>query len=164
MKLNIKIKKKFVIFLFIYFTFFTSFFTMRTLSRYISVVRTDGEKTIAKWDVVVGNENTDTINLVAGNNTSTQNYILSVTSNSETKVGYSIILSNVPNDILVSIDGGSNVSPTNNKVEFSSSNFVILATDTNKTKQHTIKFTAPIDAAVRTNRDISVDLIFTQEY
>lgn len=155
--MKLKNKKKFVKFLFIYFTFFTSYFTMRTLSRYISVVKKDGSEVIAKWDIDV-TADSESINLVSGNGS--KSYNLTVTSDSETKVLYSIILTNVPNDIFVSIDGKSNTSPSNNKVIFD--NLYINANDSNKTRQHTLTFTAPINSSVINNNDIKIDVIFTQ--
>ena len=84
-----KRKKKLVSFLLVYFVLFTSCFSIITLSKYVGISSGSGSNLIAKWDVSIdtSDNSSDTLNIIKGK--TTQNYILKITSASETKAKWS---------------------------------------------------------------------------
>ena len=153
-------KRKFLKFLLVYLIMSTSALSIITLSKYTSTSAGNGSMKIAKWDVTLNtSDNTsDNINIISGNNT--VSYTLKVKSLSEVKVGYTIKISNVPNDILVKLDNGSNTSPTSGVVTFSNVG-VINANATTREVTHTLTFSAPLSANV-ISKTFDIDVIFTQ--
>ena len=156
-----KLKKKFLLFMFIYFVFFTLSLSLMTLSKFHTTVSNNSEEiAIAKWEVSLDeSESSDTLNIVNGN--ATQNYIVKLTSNSDVGAYYSIILTNVPNNVRVSLDGGTATAPTSNSIAFEDVG-LINVTDTQKTKQHTLTFSASVGSGSINNNQIGIDVIFRQ--
>lgn len=153
--------KRLMIFSFLYLIFITAHFSMITLSKYTGTTTRTGTANVAKWGVSINNNITSKdISLVAGN--TSQEYKIEITSNSEVSSKYSIIISGVPNDVKVSLDGGTQVSPTGNKITFSNAGS-FQATETNLTHNHTLKFDAPIDSDVIEDGKVKLDVIFVQD-
>ena len=162
MKKKIVIKKKFITFLLIYLILFTSYFSVITLSKYVGTTRGAGTTAIAKWEVSVDTSDNDsnTLNLVSGN--TTQNYILKLTSTSETVATYSIILSNVPSELEVKLDDGSYMMPVDNTITYEDVGY-INANASNRTVTHTLTFNAPIDSNILSTNQINIDVKFVQK-
>ena len=156
------LRKKITSFLLLYFLVFTLNFTTNTFSKYIGRINENSSINIAKWDVGVDNEiSTKSINLVSGNNT--QEYSFEVKSNSETAAKYDIILTNVPDDVKVSIDGHDLKSPTNNEIRFIDVG-AFKANDTTRTKTHVLRFITTIDTEIQDNTNINLSVVFVQAY
>ena len=156
------LRKKLTTFFMLYFAFFTLYFSANTLSKYVGKI--SGEQTdvgIAKWEVSVNTDNTSNdIVLVAGN--TVQEYKLNVISTSEIASKYYINISNIPNDIQVSLDGGEPQKPIENKVTF----FDIGSfntNETNSTHNHILRFEAPLEASVVENLEMQLDVVFIQD-
>ena len=161
MKTKRLLKKKFQVFLSIYFIFFTSYFVVITLSKYLNKITGQGTASIAKWEVstdTTDNES-NTLNLTIGN--TTQNYILKVTSTSETKAIYSIVLSNLSNEVQVKLDNGTYQTPTNNIITFSNVGYINANAET-RTITHTLTFNVPIDSNIINANEINIDVTFNQ--
>ncbi len=161
MKKKIVFKKKYITFLLIYFVLFTSYFSILTLSKYVSTSEKAGTSTIAKWEVFTDtsdNEN-DTLNIVSGN--TPQNYILKVTSTSEVAATYSVFLTNLPDELEISIDNGEYQIPVNNEIIFINVGS-FNASDNNSTHEHTLTFNAPLDSNIEEVNEISLDVLFEQ--
>lgn len=154
-------KKKFLVFLLIYLIMATSVLSIVTLSKYTSISSGNGSMQIAKWDVTINTSSntSDNINLISGNNEIS--YTVKVKSLSDVKVGYTINVSNIPNDIQVKLDTGSYITPSGGKVSFSNAG-IINADASTKEKTHTIYFTAPLGSATVNNKSISIDVVFVQ--
>lgn len=161
MKKKFTIKKKYITFLILYFVLFTSYFSVVTLSKYVGTISDSGTKTIAKWEVSTdtSDNESDTLDMVVGN--TTQSYTLKVTSTSETKAIYSIVLSNVPNEIQVKLDNGTYQTPTNNVINFNNVGYINANAET-RTITHTLTFNVPIDSNTINANEINIDVIFNQ--
>ena len=156
-----KRKKKLVSFLLVYFVLFTSCFSIITLSKYVGISSGSGSNLIAKWDVSIdtSDNSSDTLNIIKGK--TTQNYILKITSASETKAIYSVELSDLPNGLEVSIDGVNFQTPVDNKITFENVGF-INANAEQKTVSHTLSFRAPVNSEVLDDNLININVIFKQ--
>ncbi len=155
------LRRKITDFLILYFLIFTLNFTTNTFSKYVGRIDGNGSMNVAKWDVSVDDEiSTKSISLVAGN--TTQNYTFDVISNSEIAANYDIILTNVPNDVKVSIDSGTKKTPSNNRVEFLNAGS-FNANDSSNTNTHTLNFETTIDTGVQNNTNINLSIVFEQE-
>ena len=141
---NEKIKKKFTTFLLVYFILFTSCFSIITLSKYVGTSIGNGNTSIAKWEVSIdtSDNGSDTLNIIKGK--TTQNYILKITSTSETKAIYSVELSDVPNGLEASIVG------------------YINANDQQKTVTKTLSFRTPAGSEVLDENTININVVFKQ--
>ena len=156
-----ELRKRIIDFLIIYFLVFTLNFTTNTFSKYVGRIDGNGKMNIAKWEVTVDNEiSNKTINLVSGN--TTQDYSFDVISNSEIATNYAVILTNVPNDIKVSIDGHDLKAPINNRIEFENVGS-FEANDTSNINTHTLRFETTIDTEIQNNTNINLNIIFEQE-
>ncbi|MBR2708235.1 MAG: hypothetical protein IKE90_02230 [Bacilli bacterium] len=89
-------------------------------------------------------------------------YNLTVTSNSEVDVVYTIIVSNLPTGVEVSLDNGTYQTPTSGTVRISNAQTVINYNDTVKTKNHTLTFRATSSAQVVSDQEIDIDVEFRQ--
>ena len=158
-----KLKKKIIKFISIYIACFLVFNAAITIAKYVSETSGTGTKGIAKWEVLYDSSDnvTNKLNLVSGNEAQNQTYIIKVTSNSEVKASYSLVLTNVPNDVEAKVDGGSYVSPTNNTITIENIG-TINANATNKTNTHTLKFNTPLNSQVIGENSINVEMKFVQ--
>ena len=99
------------------------------------------------------------LSLISGN--STKDYIIKVTSTSEVSANYSIILTNVPSEMEVKIDGGTYRLPINNTISFENVNS-FGASDVNTTHTHRLIFNAPIDSNIASSTQVGINVIFNQ--
>ena len=158
-----KKKKKIVKFTAIYFACFLVFFAAVTIAKYLDVTVASGTKDIAKWEVLYDSSDnvTNKINVVSGNETQNQTYTIKVTSNSDVKASYSLVLTNVPNDVEAKVDGGSYVSSVNNTITINNIG-TINANASNRTNTHTLKFNTPLNSQVIGENAINVEMKFVQ--
>lgn len=150
----------FAIFLLLCLTLFTLSQVNDANSRYKSEMDGASSGTIAKWDVSLtpvteGN----TFNIIVGNSTSVD-YTLKVSSNSQVSCNYTIVVSNVPNDIKVSLDNGAEQSPEGNTVTFTNAGSFV-ADDANTERTHTLSIRADLSTSAF-NDDITINVTFNQ--
>ena len=137
----------------------TTIISISTSSKYVDVLpEVSGEAPIAKWEVFINSDPNKNINLIAGN--TTQSYTVKVYSGSETAVIYSIELHDIPNYVLVSLDGGTPVAPTNNELSFE--NIGTIYTNDTSAHEHILTFSSSIDGDEITNKDLDLDVKFIQ--
>ena len=168
MKKKITNKKKLTTFLLIYLILFTSYFSLITLSKYVGTTSGSGTTTIAKWEVSTDTTDnlSNTVDVIIGN--TTQSYTLKITSTSDVKAMYSIVLSNVPSDVQVKLENSSTYptyqTPTNNNtITFSNVGYINANANSNdRTITHTLTFNVPIDSNTISARGINIDVIFNQ--
>lgn len=130
-----------------------------------SIFKSDATATkilaLASWSVSL-NQNgvNDELEIIA-DNTSTASYTLNVTSASEVSVKYSVVLSNLPAGVTVSIDGGNFMPQQSNTITFSDIG-TILYSDSVKTKTHTLTFKSAVGGAVVSDHEVDIDVIARQ--
>ena len=140
----------FAIFLLLCLIVFTLSQAFNTTSKYKSEANASTNAKVAKWDVsITPVTQTNSFNMVAGNSSPVE-YTVRVTSNSEVSSIYSIVVSNIPNNVKVSLDGGTEQTPTNNTVTFQNAGTLNVGS-TNTYNDHRLLFDAPIEAAAVTN-------------
>lgn len=142
-------------------SFFVTFclsFTINTFSKMITKLSdVQDSKTVAKWDVSA-NLPDATYTIVS---TDEQTYQISVTNNSEVALTYSIKITNKSQNSLVYLDG---TQRTDLKNDYTFNDVgTINANDTNKTKQHTLKFVSTPDVSEYNNRQVKIEVIFKQK-
>lgn len=150
-----KVKKKFINLLFIYILLLSPKLIINTYSKYQSINYKQGNISIAKWNNDTLFSSND-VNLVSGN--TTDDYILTINSLSEVGCEYKIILSNVPNDLLVSFNDSDYIEPNNNKIIFN--NYI----EAGRIYQENIvlHFKSLIDLPNLDNYKIKIDVVFSQ--
>ena len=148
-------------FLYIYALLFTLCFGVLTMAKYTGVVEETGTVSIAKWDVSVAGEDSQTLpTITIGDSTTYQVYNLNVTSESEVALTYDLKISNVPNDLIVEIDNVE-YQPINNEIIIDDLGS-FEANDAEPTKVHTMKFIVPIDSETIDAQKLDIDVVFTQ--
>ncbi len=147
------------IYLLILLSLFTLAYTSDTISKYKSTVQDTTTASVAKWDVSIEPISaSNVINMVTGG--ASQDYLIKVKSLSEVSSYYSIIVTNIPNDVKVSIDNGTEYTPSDNTITFTN----VGAFDINnniKERQHKLTFNAPLESSAA-NANISIQAAFTQ--
>lgn len=157
-----RLKKKAVIALLLITITFTNSFL---LAKFTSGASGNNSSRVAKWTVECTNcdtTNPKEVSLIAGNDTLTQEYTLTVKSTSEVSASYKVVLTNVPSTMQVKIDSGEYQTPTNSAITFIDANYKINASDNTKTKTHTLTFKVPIDLDFNEPNNIDIDVVFNQ--
>ncbi len=153
----------FAVFLLICLILLTLSNTNDAKSKYMTVANGNQTASVAKWDVSITPVTANNIlNIVTGpENASSVEYTVRVNSNSEVSNSYSIVVTNVPNDIKVSIDHGTEKTPTLNTVTFTNAGSFDVGTTT-PYNEHTLTFSAPLEANAA-NNEINIQVVFTQK-
>lgn len=155
---DLRFRKKLFLFLFLYLFLITSFFSTHTLSKYTSTTGPKtGTKDIAKWDIDLDTSSSSgVINLVSGNTTSQQNYILTVSSLSEVAAECTLDITNLPSGVELSIDGGTPIQEQSGEISTNLCSF--QANDANNSRSFTLTFIAPLNVSAVQNRQLTVDV------
>ena len=163
MKQKFIIKKKFITFLFVYLFLFTSYFSTITLAKYIGRINRSGTMAVAKWEVSLdtSDNSSNVLNMIIGNDNTNASYILKITSLSEAKASYSIVLSDLPKGLVAKLDDGTYKQQVNNKIIFDNAGYINADAET-KTKTHTLTFGVIIDSDTISESEINIDVIFNQ--
>lgn len=152
-----RLKKKFIVFFYIYALILSSFFITKTFSKYSSNYVENANVEVAKWDVSANLPDADITIAPASENT----YTLTVTSNSEVSLSYSIKISNISKNTYVVIDNDKYSNGGNN---FTFSDYGnININDQSRTKTHILKFISTPGVTEYTNRIVKIEVIFTQK-
>lgn len=119
-----------------------------------------GSMEAATWSVTRNHSASgDSLNLIP--DSLNDDYTLTVQSNSEVDVYYSVIISNLPTGVEVSIDNGSFLTPTNNTITINNVG-LIRHSDQTKTRSHILTFRATSSAETTSNQQIHIDVKFQQ--
>ena len=122
----------------------------------------NGSISTAGWQVSINQQNeNDYLTVVSGQNGSTANYSVNITSNSEVDAIYSIVVDGIPNGVSVVLDGETVGNVVNNKAIFSNVG-TILYSDSDKTKRHTLTFAASSSATIANNQALDISVIARQ--
>ena len=155
-------KKKAIIVLFLVVILMLTFCSMDTFAIFRKLGSGTGTLDAATWSVTRSqSQSGDSIDLTAG--TTTDDYILTVQSNSEVDVVYSIIISNLPTGVEVDLDNSGNYrTPTSGTITIDQAG-EIYYNDAVKTKTHTLTFRATSGATVVSDQSINIDVQFKQD-
>lgn len=137
------------------------FYAIRTFALLRSSTQGIGSIDTAKWSVTRNqSQSGDSIEVIPG--ISTDSYTLTVESDSEVDVIYSIIISNLPTGVEVDLDNSGNYrTPTSGTIRINSAG-TINYNDSTKTKTHTLTFRATNGATLVTDQSINIDVEFKQ--
>ena len=144
-----------------YSTVLLTAITIGYYAKYISNVHNNAASRAAKWtvDCITTDNASDTLNLIAGDNT--KNYVLKITSTSEVALNYSVIMSNIPSGIEAKIDNGTYQAPVNGTITYTNvGNF--SANNLNVEHTHTITFRATLNPSIPATNNINIDVNYTQ--
>ena len=152
-------KKIFKYFLIMYIFLISNIFITKTYSKIVSSVSRKGNLAVAKFNVSAMFSN-ESLNLISGNNI--ESYMLNVINNSEVAINYSIVISNVPDGITVSLDDGVFIDPdSNHQIKFISGK--LIPTKDSATKSHLLHFKSLLDLNNLFNYEMQIEVVFTQE-
>ncbi len=153
---------RFATFLLICVIILTLSYSFYSTARYTSDITGNSNVSIAKWNVSVSPiTQTNTFNAIAGN-TVPIDYTVRVTSTSQVSSNYSIVVTNIPTGVKVSIDDGTEQIPVNNAVTFSNAGTFNIG-DANNYRDHKLTFSVPIESNAVNNNNINIQVVFSQK-
>ena len=152
-------KKKKSVFIFI--SVVLILYAVQTFAMFRKEKTSTGTLNAATWSVTRNqSQSGDSIEIIPG--VSTDSYTLTVQSNSEVDVIYSIIISNLPSDVEVDLDNSGNYRTASAGTLIISPAGAINYNDSVKTKTHTLTFRATPEATPIANQKIDIDVEFKQ--
>ena len=140
-------------------------FAFAIISPTYSLLRNNSTKNmqlkLADWDVsLVQNGVDDSLTVIPG--TSTATYNLNIRSLSEVDVKYTIVISNLPVGVEVSIDNGTTFEPqVNNAITFANAGTIPYSASGNQVTK-TLIFRATSGATLVNNQAVNIDVIAEQ--
>ena len=153
-------KKRISLFVLVYFVFLTAYLSVSTLSKYVGSVEGDGTVQIAKWDVSARSDSNDVMNIISGGTTESYNII--VKSTSDVGCTYSVVVTNIPNNVTLSLDGLNPDTHVGDEAIFN--NVGRFDAGSNGTEvTHVLNVSANINATQVTENEISIDVTFVQD-
>lgn len=158
--IRIAIMNRTISLIFLCFVFFITNYSINSFSKYSAEAAKGSSTNVAKWEVSLDTTgSSNTLDIVSGKNV--QNYSLKVISTSEVSITYDVELSNLPDGILVTIDGRETKTPENGKITFEyAGSFAV--NDANSEHTHTLTFDAPLETTVAGQSEIDIDVKATQ--
>ena len=137
------------------------FYAVHTYALLRSSSNSNGSIKTARWSVTRNqSQSGDSIEIMPGG--ATDSYTLTVQSDSEVDVIYSIIISNLPAGVEVDLDNSGNYRTQSTGTIRISPAGTINYNDSVKTKTHTLTFRATNVANPITNQEIDIDVEFKQ--
>jgi len=136
------------------------FFVIQTFAMYRDSASGEGTIPAATWSVTRSySDPNDSLELTSG--TITDDYTLTVQSNSKVDVIYDIIISNLPEGVVVSLDDGSDLPQEEGKITIPNAG-TINYNDSEKVREHTLTFKAISGATAVSEQEIDIDVEFRQ--
>ena len=133
-----------------------------TISYYKSATQSSASLSLADWNVSLNQTGENSL-LTIMQNSSNASYTVNITSTSEVDVKYSIVISNLPVGVEVSIDDGETFVSQDNDHKITFTNVgTILYTDSVKTKSHTLIFKATSVATAVDDQTVDIDVLVQQ--
>ena len=136
----------------------SSFILPITYSRYITRQAGISSTALAKWEVFMIEDSNNELELVSKNVTSAS-YSFQITSTSDVASEYGIKILNVPQDVTLTIDEGTPVSPDNNgEISVENLGFFVL-NSINTTHEYTLTFSSDSSTLASINTmELQVDI------
>ena len=160
---KLRLRKKFKVFFLIYFVCFTFCLSCITFSKYTGVISRSGPTSVAKWDVSIDTTDNASDTLTVVTDSTAASYIVKVVNKSEVSSDYSIVLSNVPTGLEVSLDSGVSKTPINNEIVFSNAGSFV-ASDATNTHRHVLTFNDPNGNSNEGTHNIRIDINLEQTH
>lgn len=153
--------KQFVLFYLMFFAFFTCSYVVLSFAKY-SYTRNDTKTmNVAKFDVsYVQIESSDTINIIADN--SLFNYRFKVKNSSEVGIKYSLVVSNIPEGVKVSLDNGTLQTPSNGVVIFENASSIDYV-DGGAYRDHTLSFSSIPEVDDSISNLVNLNILVSQK-
>ena len=130
-----------------------------TYAKYSEFLITSIGGSIAKWDVSIEADDDKDISLVAGKDT--KEYTIKVKSYSNVKANYSIVVSDLPDNVEVKLDDGD--YQQGNEITFDNAGSIDADADSESYNEHKLTLRALIGASKVSNLNIDIDVVFVQE-
>ena len=159
-----RLKKKYIVFLCLYALSFILYYSSTSLARYASQVTKTGSVGVAKWDVTLNGESSETLETITiGDDDTYQEFNLTVTSASEVGITYSAVLTNVPEGLYIIVDDDeyNPYNPQNGTITINNLGS-FDASENGQSRTHKLKFIVPIGSDAFSNREIDIDVVFSQ--
>ncbi len=155
-------KKKLIINTILFVFVLTLFLHSSSYAIYRGLLNIGGTLASSEWSVSLNQENVDDhLEITRGGDEDT--YTLTIVSNSEVDIVYSIVISNVPSGVSVSLDEEDDYyEQSNNQIIIPDAGSIIYTGSGNNIKTHTLTFKASSDATVISNQELNVDIIVRQ--
>ena len=132
-----------------------------TYAIFRSYTNANGSIVAATWNVTLKDSGNNYLSIIPNSDISEASYNISITSQSQVDMVYSIIIEDLPSGVSVSLDNGDYISEINNKVIFSDVG-TIAYSDNDKTKLHVISFKASGSASYVDNKEVNINVIARQ--
>ena len=127
-----------------------------------SKVETTGSVELAKWDVGLNQEGVNDNLTIKADGEDDDIYLLTVRSNSEVDVVYSIELSNVPEGVQVQLDERDFINvPASHKITIDDAGTIVY-NGSEQSVQHVLRFRALTTAAEVDEQEIKVEVTMRQ--
>ncbi len=153
-------EKKMLIKLMIVIIFLAIIIIPSTLSIFKSSSQGYGELALAEWNVTLIDSGASTA-LTVVPEISNATYSVTVRSLSEVDAKYSIVINNLPTGVQVSLDNGAFQTQSSNTITFSNVG-TILYSDSQKTRTHTLTFSAVSGATPVNNQPVNISVVVEQ--
>lgn len=153
-------KKRVYLFILVYFVFLTAYLSVSTLSKYVGTAEGEGTVQIAKWEVFARTNSENVMNIISGNTTDSYNII--VKSTSDVGCSYSVVVTNIPDNVTLKLDGHNPDTHVGDEAIFNNvGSFVAGSNGTEVT--HVLLVSANINAVPVTENEIDIDVTFIQD-
>ena len=147
--------------IFVMFVTVMHFVIPASLALFRTEATTTGSIKTAKWSVGLDQEGVNNELTVVNDGEDDDTFLLTVKSNSEVDVVYSITISNIPAGVQVKLDDADDFEPESTTVTFENAG-TIAYTGTEQTATHVLKFKALTTASPVENKQIKIDVVMRQ--
>ena len=138
------------------------YYSVTSFAKYSSLITKNGSIAVAKWDVSLSGNDSETLpTIVIGDDSTYQEYDLTVTSNSEVAITYTLVLANVPEGLWVTVGNDSYSADENGRITIPDLGY-FSALDNESTHVHKLTFIVPIDSEAFNDETIDIDVVFSQ--
>lgn len=159
-----RLKKKYIVFLCLYALSFILYYSTTSLAKFATQINKTGNIGVAKWDVSLNGESSETLETITiGDDDTYQEFNLTVTSASEVGITYSAVLTNVPEGLYIIVDDDeyNPYNPQNGTITINNLGS-FDASENGQSRTHKLKFIVPIGSDAFSNREIDIDVVFSQ--
>lgn len=149
-----RLKKKFIIFLMIYVFYLAPYLIITSYSKYESMIKKESSVAIAKWEVSASIPDA-TLNIISENGY--QEYNVDITNNSEVSINGFIILSDIPDGILVSINDSEFInSDINHQIKYN------IELNKESSSNYQLRFKSKLSSPNLNDYEVNIDVLLNQ--
>jgi hypothetical protein len=155
--MNSKNKKKTILIFVVLLTFFVSISTMAILR---SKINSSASLRTATWSVSLNQTGVNN-NLTVTPDVQDATYTLNVVNNSEVDIIYTIVVSNIPSGVQVSLDNGTFQTPSSGTVTFTDAGTLLYSTQSHQ-HSHTLTFRAVTGTQQLLGSQVNINVLTRQ--